>query len=265
MNLSFAYSPCPNDSFAFYALEKGLVSSPNFQITTKRFALHQLNQMQVDLMKVSAVQSFALAESYQILQTGASFGMGYGPLVVSKNPALSKPNSVAIAGQHTTSHLLWELWNPNSAIHQVFMPFHQILSAVSSQQVDAGVIVHESRFCLERDGLVACQDLGKFWHEQFQLPLPLGVLVAKKSLGQKTIQEVEELIQKSILYAQSHRLDLAQHAMLHAQEKDIHAVLQHIDLYVNDMSLKFSEKGHQALQLLKKQLLKKQCFEKTSS
>ncbi|MEN9458080.1 MAG: hypothetical protein RL135_654, partial [Bacteroidota bacterium] len=157
--------------------------------------------------------------------------------------------TIAIPGENTTAHLLFSLAYPN-ATKKVFKVFHEIENAVLNGEVDAGVIIHENRFTYEAKGLAKIVDLGAYWEETQQLPIPLGGIIAKKTIDPAIKQQVDALIKQSIEYAFAHYPTVAPYVSEHAQEMSEEVMRQHINLYVNYFSLDLGIEGLQAVEKL---------------
>ncbi|OYW75560.1 MAG: hypothetical protein B7Z27_08720 [Sphingobacteriia bacterium 32-37-4] len=157
--------------------------------------------------------------------------------------------TIAIPGENTTAHLLFSLAYPN-ATKKVFKVFHEIENAVLNGEVDAGVIIHENRFTYESRGLEKIIDLGAYWEETQQLPIPLGGIIAKKTIDPTIIQQVDALINESIKYAFANYPTVAPYVIEHAQEMSEDVMRQHINLYVNNFSLNLGSEGHAAVEKL---------------
>jgi len=216
--LSFACSPCPNDTCIFDALIHGKIPFSR-KLQPHFYDIEQLNEFALqgrfDVMKVSTFTLGKITKEYQLLHSGAAVGKGVGPQIVSKDKIKIKEClTIAIPGLQTTARLLLELVFPGTK-NLVVMPYHMILNAITSGQVDAGVIIHESRFMTKEMGLHVI-DLGKLYEERFQCPIPLGVIVGKRSLGKELLQQVEKAIFDSIHFAkknpESSRTFVAHHA-----------------------------------------------------
>jgi 1,4-dihydroxy-6-naphthoate synthase len=204
------------------------------------------------ISKISVATLPLISDHYQLLESGAAMGFGCGPILVSKkdiHPDEMEDLTFAIPGKNTTAHYLFNHFFP-SAQKKKFMIFSDIESAISAGTVDAGVLIHEGRFTYASKGLILNYDLGALWEEHYQLPIPLGVFVAKKSLGQKNISIIDHHIRKSIEYAFTHPDDSRSYVLAHSQELSSDVVKQHIDLYVNEYSLDLGVKGHQAINFL---------------
>ncbi|WP_417909536.1 menaquinone biosynthesis family protein [Candidatus Electronema sp. PJ] len=254
---SIGYSPCPNDTFIFSGLAQGKV--PLHHI---RFAPPQLEDVEtlnswamqrqgrLDVTKLSFHALGHVSDLYTLLESGAALGRGCGPLLVTAR-AQGDPAHwrIAIPGQYTTAALLLRLFLPKHR-QTVVMRFDQIMNAVALGQVDAGVIIHESRFTYKERGLFCVQDLGVWWEQETDLPLPLGCIAARTSLGLEVIQEIEQAIVESIHWASTHREECLTYIRQHAQEMDAQVLASHINLYVNEFSLQLGEEGRAAVQEL---------------
>jgi 1,4-dihydroxy-6-naphthoate synthase len=216
--------------------------------TLNRWAI----QGRLDITKLSFHALGHVLDSYTLLHTGAALGRGCGPLLVTAK-AQGDPSQwkIALPGRYTTAALLLRLFLPR---HQapLFLRFDQIMDAVLTGQVDAGVLIHESRFTYQKRGLHCVQDLGAWWEETSGLPLPLGCLAARKSLPQAAIHELEQALAASIRWAQAHPTEALHSIRPHAQEMDEAVLSQHIKLYVNDFSLHLGKEGLAAVEELLK-------------
>ena len=240
--LSLGYSPCPNDTFIFYALvHKKVRGSLGFSETLRD--VETLNRMaqrsELDVTKVSFNAFGHLREDYCLLHSGSALGRGCGPLIVANkkfNASELADKTIAIPGKMTTAYLLLQLFNPDIK-NVVEMPFDRIMNAVSLGIVDAGLIIHEGRFTFKAYDLVQIVDLGEWWEQETGLLIPLGAIVAKRSLGAEVINEIDRLLRKSIEYAFANRSMTREYVREHAQELDDEVIDQHIGLYVNDYTL----------------------------
>lgn len=253
LGLTLGYSPCPNDTFIFYALMHGKIPLQHIQLsppvledveTLNQWALHT----RLDVTKISFHALGYLQDTYTMLNAGAALGRGCGPLLITRPDQLTAPSSwkIAIPGKYTTAALLLKLFLPEHG--ELFvLPFDTILEAIQEGRVDAGVIIHESRFTYQDNGLVCVQDLGEWWDKETMLPIPLGCIAAKKELGQQTIQEVEQAIAASLDWAFAHPDACTEYIRQHAQEMDKQVIADHIKLYVNDFSLDLTSIGRAAV------------------
>ncbi|KCZ71557.1 putative periplasmic solute-binding protein [Candidatus Methanoperedens nitroreducens] len=241
-NLSLGYSPCPNDTFIFYALaHKKIRGDVEFSEILRD--VETLNNMALrrepDVTKASFHAFGFLREDYCLLRAGSALGRGCGPLVVAKTQIRESElaqKRIAIPGKMTTAYLLLKLFDPEIT-DVIEMPFDQIMNAVSLGMVDAGLIIHEGRFTYPGYNLVNIIDLGEWWERETGLPVPLGGILARRELGASVIREIDRMIRESIEYAfQNHTLT-RQYIKHNAQELDDEVIDRHIKLYVNDYTL----------------------------
>lgn len=253
--LTFGYSPCPNDTFAFHALAHGLVNAP-FRIRPVLLDIEELNRRahngEFDLTKLSVGAFAAVGDRYTMLRSGAALGKGVGPLVVARTP-LSLPEAVrlrlAIPGRETTAYRLLRLAAPELG-EVVEMRYDGILRAVSGGEVDAGLIIHESRFTYADHGLVKVIDLGDWWERETGLPVPLAGICARADLDDATRAAAERAIRESVQYAFDHPEASREYVRAHAQEMSAAVCAAHIKLYVNEHSLDVGDDGLVAIERL---------------
>jgi len=251
--LTLGFSPCPNDTFMFYPLVHGLVDTGGFSFNERLEDVETLNKLAVkgvlDVTKVSYAALGHFREQYALLRAGSALGRGCGPLLVAKeplDPAALQGKTIAIPGRYTTAHLLMRLYNP-ALENFLEMPFHEIMDAVMTGRADAGVIIHESRFTYQGFGLHQLVDLGEWWENETGLPIPLGGIVAKRSLGADTIGTIEQALAAGVDYARSNPEAATQYIREHAQEMNEQVCAAHIGLYVNDFSQQLGTEGEQAI------------------
>jgi 1,4-dihydroxy-6-naphthoate synthase len=271
--LSLGYSPCPNDTFLFYALIRKKIDTEDLSFkevlldveTLNRIALHS----ELDITKTSYHAFGHLLENYCLLRSGSAIGRNCGPLIISKNnnnPLNLIGKRIAIPGSLTTANLLLQLFLSGIASNKnlvgelhgkrsfpctyVEMSFDKIMDSVVRGDVDAGLIIHEGRFTYPSYGLKKVIDLGEWWEKETGLPLPLGCILAKRNLGQDLIKRVDSIIRKSIEYSLNHRKESRSYIKQHSQELGEEVIQQHINLYVNDYSLDIGEEGLSAVREL---------------
>ncbi len=251
--LTLGFSPCPNDTFMFYPLVHGLVNTGGISFNERLEDVETLNKLAVkgvlDVTKVSYAALGHFREQYALLRAGSALGRGCGPLLVAKeqfDPADLKGKTIAIPGRYTTAHLLMRLYNPTLE-NFLEMPFHEIMDAVTTGRADAGVIIHESRFTYQGFGLHQLVDLGEWWENETGLPIPLGGIVAKRSLGADTIRAIEQALADGVEYARNNPAAATQYIREHAQEMNEQVCAAHIGLYVNDFSQQLGTEGEQAI------------------
>lgn len=248
--MHLGYSPCPNDCFIFYALAHGKVA-PELDLEVRLEDVETLNQLArsgtLPVSKISYHAFFHLSETYVMLRSGGALGFGVGPLVVSKKPLETlSGRRIAIPGGLTTANLLLKLSQPND-VELLTLRYDRIMPAVAAGEVDAGLIIHESRFTYPAYGLVKHLDLGAWWEGETGLPLPLGGIMAKRSLGDTKLKELNNAVRESLRYGYAHRAEAQPYIAAHAQEMDVQVMQQHIELYVNELSLDVGNVGEQAV------------------
>ena len=254
MKLTFAFSPCPNDTFIFDALVNRKIDTEDFEFDVMLEDVQTLNQLalqnKIDISKISYGVLPLLTENYYLLNSGGALGKGVGPLLIAKSKLQIESladKKIAIPGENTTAHMLFTLAFPN-AKNKVFKIFNEIEDAVLNGEVDAGVIIHENRFTYQDKGLIKLIDLGDYWETQTQLPIPLGGIVAKKSLDTSTIKKLDLLIKASVEYSFKNNYEvLSDYVKQHAQEMSEEVMRKHIDLYVNNFSVDLGEAGKNAV------------------
>jgi 1,4-dihydroxy-6-naphthoate synthase len=252
--LSLGFSPCPNDTFIFYALMHGHVEAPELRFAPETLAdVESLNEWalegRLDVTKLSFHALGHVLDEYVLLNSGGALGRGCGPLLVAgRRMELSElaGGTVAIPGRLTTAAMLLRLFAPACPKPEV-MRFDRIMPAIAAGDIDAGVIIHESRFTYRQHGLVLLQDLGAWWEELSGLPIPLGGIAARRSLGEPVLQAIERAIRASIRWAFAHRLKCLPYIRSHARELEPDVINDHIALYVNDFSIDYGAGGRQAI------------------
>lgn len=253
--LTFGYSPCPNDTFAFHALAHGLVDAP-VRVTPVLLDIEELNRRahdgEFDLTKLSVGAFAGVGDRYRLLRSGAALGEGVGPLVVTRTPATladAVRGRVAIPGRETTAYRLLRLAAPALGA-VVEMRYDRILRAVAGGEVDAGLIIHESRFTYQEHGLAKAADLGDWWERETGLPVPLAGICARRDLDDALAAAAERAIRDSVQYAFDHREASRDYVQAHAQEMSPEVQARHIALYVNRYSLDVGDAGLRAIERL---------------
>jgi 1,4-dihydroxy-6-naphthoate synthase len=256
MNLTLGFSPCPNDTFIFDALVNGRVDTGGLRLEPVLEDVQTLNEWalagRLDVSKISYGVLPRVVDRYALLDAGGALGLGVGPLLVARpgcerfDPARM---TVAIPGRDTTAHLLFSLAFPG-ATQKRFTVFSAIEAEVLAGRVDAGVIIHESRFTYAARGLVKLLDLGEHWERETHSPIPLGGIVARRTLDPAVRRALDGLIRRSLELANADRAHLSGYVRRHAQELDEAVMRQHVELYVNDFSLGLGEGGRRAVETL---------------
>ncbi|MDT8421557.1 MAG: 1,4-dihydroxy-6-naphthoate synthase [Desulfuromonadales bacterium] len=254
--LTLGYSPCPNDTFIFYALIHGKIELDGVQVREQLEDVETLNRLALagvlDLTKISYHAFGHLRQTYALLRSGGALGRGCGPLLVSRDTtsmAELQGKTIAIPGRLTTANLLLQLYG--AGFERVCeMPFHRIIAAVADGSVDAGVIIHESRFTYRQQGLVPILDLGQWWEDETGHPIPLGGILARRSLGAERIRQIDSALRASVEYALQHPQQPKSYIRQHAQELADAVINEHINLYVNPFSVDLGEAGVKAIEEL---------------
>lgn len=250
--LTFGFSPCPNDTFAFHALVHGLVDAP-FRVRPVLLDIETLNQRArhgaFHLTKLSVGAFSTIGDRYRLLRSGAALGHGVGPLVVTRTPQSLQDavrGRIAIPGHDTTAYCLLRLATPITG-HVIDIRYDRILQAVADGDVDAGLIIHESRFTYAEQGLVCAADLGRWWEEHTGLPVPLAGICARADLDDDTAAAAERAIRDSVQFAFDHPEASRSYVREHAHEMSDDVCAAHIQLYVNRHSLDIGDDGHEAI------------------
>jgi len=256
-SLTLGYSPCPNDTFIFHGMVHGLAAASGLILAEPQLAdVETLNEWalagRLDVSKISCHALGYVLGEYRLLAAGAALGRGCGPLLVARAAvSLSELAScrIAIPGRLTTAALLLKLFVPH-CVDLVPMRFDLIMPAIVAGQVDAGVIIHESRFTYQQHGLCCLRDLGEWWEEVSGSPIPLGCIVARRTLGEERLALLEALIRSSVRQAFANSDLSRDYIRRHAQELDEQVIAEHIRLYVNSSSVELGEEGRNAIALL---------------
>lgn len=283
--LTLAHSSCPNDTFVFHALTHGLL--PGAPVTDLRIADIDITnglaqRAELDVLKVSYGVLPHVLGDYALLPCGGAVGRGCGPLVLGRRPAdpaaaltrdpataVSSAPATAVAGDPatalvgarvavpsttSTAYLLFRLWAaravPGGIGETVVMPFHEIMPAVRDGAVDAGLVIHEARFTYGHYGLHCLTDLGEEWEKDTGLPIPLGAIIARRSLGAERLTALADAVRSSVQAAWSSPAASRPYVLEHAQELATDVVDQHIDLYVNSFTAELGDEGHAAVRAL---------------
>ena len=253
--IQLGFSPCPNDTFIFDALVNNKINTGNLSFEPVLEDVQTLNQWAIEgklaVTKLSYGVLPLVQHQYNLLNSGSALGRGVGPLLIT-NDALqtSKVEDclIAIPGKNTTAHLLFSLAYPN-AKNKIFLRYDEIENFVLEGK-GLGVIIHENRFTYADKGLKKITDLGDYWETETGNPIPLGGIVAKKTIPIQTQQQIDFLIKQSIEFAFAQYPVLADYIKIHAQEMSEDVMRSHIDLYVNKFSLNLGDEGKAAVKKL---------------
>ncbi len=255
--ITVAHSPDSDDAFMFYALAEGRVETEGLSFTHELADIESLNRRALSgELAVTAVSFHAyahLAGRYLLLPHGASFGDGYGPVVVARRPVSREEiarggAAVGSPGRLTTAALALSLWAPGAATE--VLPFDAILPAVLEGRLPAGLLIHEGQLSYRKEGLTEVVDLGRWWKEETGLPLPLGGNVVRRDLGPDTIGRISRSLSRSIEYGLEHREAALSHAMRYARGLDRSTADRFVGMYVNDWTRSYGPEGRRAVQVL---------------
>jgi 1,4-dihydroxy-6-naphthoate synthase len=258
MKLTLGFSPCPNDTFIFDAWVNGKIDNEGIEVDVVLEDVETLNewalQGKLDITKLSFPAFFQAIDKYVLLNAGSALGKGVGPLLVTKaenaNARLNVDNAlIALPGINTTANLLFSFAYP-AAQHKQFMIFSSIEDAVMKGDADFGVIIHENRFTYEQKGLHKVLDLGEYWEQQMQVPIPLGGIAIKQSIDNTISEKVDRLIRNSLDHAFANYPLISDYVKAHSQAMSEEVMRKHIDLYVNDYSLDLGQEGKKAIDVL---------------
>ncbi len=250
-----ALSPCPNDTFLFFAWIHGLVGQ-NLPLEPTYADIEQLNRwaltQRFPLIKLSFGCFAQTLEHYQLLPVGSALGFNCGPKIISQTAFPLEElehKKIAVPGKNTTAKLLLnQLELKSGEIH--YCLYHEIPSLIASQTVDCGLIIHESRFTFSNQGFVEIADLGTLWHEKTGLPLPLGGLAVLRTTPKEVKKQIVAALRDSLAFAKQHPGKALPFILSKAQEKEIGVVEKHIATYVNQESEQLSDWGLQAIERL---------------
>jgi len=253
--IKLAHSPDSDDAFMFYALATNRVKAQGLQFTHVLSDIETLNQAaDTETYDVTAI-SFAayayLRSKYVLLDCGASFGEGYGPIVVANRPLKRSEltgSRIAVPGLRTTAYLTLRLFEPK--FEAIPVPFDQIIDAVKAGNADAGLLIHEGQLLFPELGLHRVVDLGQWWQETTQLPLPLGGNAIRRAIGPEAGQQVARAIRESVSYALEHREEALNYALQFARDMDTDLADKFVGMYVNKWTLGYGERGRAAVQEL---------------
>jgi len=255
VEIKLAHSPDSDDAFMFYALATHKLATPGYKYAHVLSDIQTLNEAALsETYDVTAV-SFAaypwLRDKYILLDCGASFGEGYGPIVVSSK-SLKKEElngkHIAVPGLKTTAYLALRLFEPN--FEAVVMPFDKILDAVQKGLVEAGLLIHEGQLLFPQLGLHRVVDLGLWWQEQTGLPLPLGGNAVRRALGPAVGRQIAKTIRESVQYGLEHREEALNYAMQFARDMETELADKFVGMYVNKWTLGYGERGRRAVKEL---------------
>ena len=258
MRLTLAYSPCPNDTFAFHAMVNGLVDTEGLQFDVRLSDIQELNEAaareEYDICKLSYNAFFYLAGRYYMLHCGSALGFNNGPVLVKRRGDdsiavgdIPEDAVIAIPGEMTTAALLLRIVYPRVSRFQSVL-FSKIADAVENGDVAAGVLIHEGRFVYRGRGLDLVEDLGESYQRISGLPIPLGGIAVRRNL--ECAEKVERVLQRSIVYAKEHPEASRKYIAQNAQELSADIQIKHIETFVNDYTIHLGVMGEKAVNAL---------------
>jgi 1,4-dihydroxy-6-naphthoate synthase len=250
--VKLAHSPCPNDTFVFHAWTAGLVpDAPPVDVTFADIDVTNTaaERGEFDVVKVSYAALPWLLERYALLPTGGALGRGCGPLVLTRGGFDSLDGrTVAVPSERSTAYLLFRLWAAGQRPARIdVVPFTEIMPAVRDGRYDAGLVIHEARFVYPQFGLTSLVDLGEWWEADSGLPIPLGAILAARSVDAGALTRV---VRASVEYAWAHPSESRAYVAEHAAEMSADVQQRHIDLYVNEFTRDLGEEGYAAIEAL---------------
>lgn len=251
--IRLGFSSCPNDAFIFESIVNDRIDTCGCRFEVTVADVEKLNQMAMqsalDVTKVSFNAFLGLTDHYVMLDSGAALGRGVGPLLLSARPVdMDRRDAliVAIPGEHTTANFLLDYAFPGMKNKKVML-FSDIEDAVLKGEADLGLVIHESRFTYQKKGLHKIADLGSLWEEGTGSPIPLGGIVALRSLGSDVIMKINKLIRRSLEFSYANPATVWAYIKSLSQEMDDEVIRQHIALYVNAFTLSLGREGRKAV------------------
>jgi 1,4-dihydroxy-6-naphthoate synthase len=253
MRFKLGISPCPNDTFMFHAILERKIDMRGFEFDVQLLDIQELNsalsRRQFDFSKASSVAAIVARDAYRLVDAGAAIGFGVGPLLVSSAdapPLDAQGARILLPGKETTAALLFRhfLSSHGSVSHTVFS---EIMPALAEGRADYGVVIHEGRFTYQEHGLKLVADLGQLWEQRYNAPLPLGCIVASRAISEETQDIFTNLVRDSIRYGYEHRDEVVVTMRRYARELSDKVLWSHVELYVNEWSVKLGTQGDQAM------------------
>lgn len=249
--LEIGLSPCPNDTFLFYAWQAGITST--LPIKLCYHDVEDLNALALKkrypITKLSTFNYGKISRDYLILPVGSALGHNCGPKIISKKPfSLSElhTKSIAIPGKHTTANSLLSILC-NSPREKMYCVYDEVESILDKDQADCGLIIHETRFTFEESGFYEIADLGEIWQSRTSLPVPLGIYVAKRDIDLRILSQIQTAMELSLKYAWNHPEECSSYMQRYSIDKNLDVIEKHVGLYVNQDTLSISPKAKRAI------------------
>jgi len=256
MKLTLGFSPCPNDTFIFSAVANRKIDTEGLEFDYFIADVEELNRRafegKADIIKISYHAYAYIAENYLILDSGSAIGRGNGPLLISKREIHEDEIDnllIAIPGKYTTANLLFSIKWPQAVNKKEYL-FSEIENALINEEIDAGLIIHETRFTYFKKGLRKITDLGRYWEEISGTPVPLGAIVISRKVPEDIALKVNRIIKRSIDYAYNDLYSTFDFVRQHAREMENDVLHSHIEMYVNEFTSVLGSEGRLAVQKL---------------
>ncbi len=256
MKLTLGFSPCPNDTFIFDAMVHGRIDTEGLEFDFFLADVEELNRKaldsKVDITKISYHAYTHVAENYLILDSGSALGHRNGPLLISKRtiaPEELGRIKIAIPGKLTTANLLFSIAWPEAVNKKEYL-FSDIEKALLNDEVDAGLIIHETRFTYYKRGLKKIADMGEYWESLTGLPIPLGAIVINRQIPEDIALKVNRVLRRSLEYAYKDSFASYDFVSGNAKEMDSTVMNNHIKLFVNEFTMNLGTKGREAINRL---------------
>lgn len=256
MKLTLGFSPCPNDTFIFDAMVHGRIDTEGLEFDYFLADVEELNRRafegKVHVTKMSYHAYAYAANNYLILDSGSAIGRRNGPLLISKKymePSELDNARIAIPGKYTTANLLFSIAWPKALDKREYL-FSDIEDALLNDEVDAGLIIHETRFTYYKKGLLKIADMGEYWDKLTNLPIPLGTIVINRSVQEDVALKVNRIIGRSLEYAYLDSIASYDFVAGNARDMDSDVMNNHIKLYVNEFTADLGKEGKQAVESL---------------
>ena len=253
--IRIGHSPDPDDAFMFYALTTGKVKAGDIEVEHVLEDIESLNRRartaELEVTAVSAATYTMIHDRYRMMDPGASMGKGYGPILVGREPVDRKDIAdkvIAIPGSHTTAALLLRMYVGDPPIIEV--AFDKIPQAVLEGQADLGLLIHEGQITHQSMGLHKVLDMGKEWERETGLPLPLGINVMRRDLGEDVHRQLSQALRDSIDYAYANVDEAIEYAMRYGRGIDKETCRRFVLMYVNDYTMRLGDDGRAALERL---------------
>ena len=253
--IRIGHSPDPDDAFMFYALTAGKVKAPDIEVEHLLEDIESLNRRartgELEVTAISAATYTLVHDRYRMMDPGASMGKGYGPILVARepmDPATLGDKVIAIPGSHTTAAMLLRLYVGDPPIIEV--AFDKIPQAVLDGQAHLGLLIHEGQITHQSMGLHKVLDMGERWKRETSLPLPLGINVMRRDLGEAVHRRLSQALRDSIDYAYEHVDEAIEYAMRYGRGIDKETCRRFVLMYVNDFTLALGKEGRAAVDRL---------------